>query len=206
MQHNPFSTRFTRPGAMPFLSAEQLDLSSIAARFAANGYRGQIVGPHGCGKTTLTFGLQSQLGQQIQAVRRVTIRHDRAIIATETDWRDRNPQLLVIDGVERMTTTQRWLMIQSCRNLRMGILVTTHKRINFLPVLCEIQPTLETLQRIVEHLAPDVQIESEYLNTTWSRSGGNIREALMDLYDWYESSQKSADSRDLGRVISSADR
>ncbi len=56
---NPFSVHRIRPGAIPYLFSHEDSATDLAQldrlidRWKSNGYVGQIVGPHGCGKTTL---------------------------------------------------------------------------------------------------------------------------------------------------------
>ena len=90
-ESNPFSTRFTAPGKMPFFfersflrqlkaskpaKFEEFFIRALGAgedirgsvclqflvdRFETNGRRGQLVGPHGSGKSTLTCALKEAL-------------------------------------------------------------------------------------------------------------------------------------------------
>ena len=70
---NPFSTRFTRPGAIPFLFEEPLTAEFIIHRFNANNWLAQIVGPHGSGKTTLVRGLEPELRTRFANIKYLTI-------------------------------------------------------------------------------------------------------------------------------------
>lgn len=68
---NPFSTRSTRPGALPFHFLEGEDAGRIVARLRQHNWFGQIVGPHGSGKSTLLATLQPALeaaGRKVQLV------------------------------------------------------------------------------------------------------------------------------------------
>ena len=74
---NPFSTRFTRPGAISF-SSDRIDPLRLAGvlsetRKSRSGVF-QIVGPHGCGKTTLTVAIAAELAEQGRAARWLTVR------------------------------------------------------------------------------------------------------------------------------------
>ena len=90
-ESNPFSTRFTAPGKIPFFfersflrqlkaskpaKFEEFFIRALGAgedirgsvclqflvdRFETNGRRGQLVGPHGSGKSTLTCALKEAL-------------------------------------------------------------------------------------------------------------------------------------------------
>src|SRR5262245_49587973 len=54
---NPFSTRFIRPGAIPFIFSAGESAESLVDHLRVNNWRGQIIGPHGSGKSTLLAAL-----------------------------------------------------------------------------------------------------------------------------------------------------
>ena len=60
---NPFSIHRVRPGSIPYLFSPVDDATDVAQLdqlidcWRANCYVGQIVGPHGCGKTTLAYSV-----------------------------------------------------------------------------------------------------------------------------------------------------
>ncbi len=60
-QSNPFSTRFVRPGALAYRFPPGESAATLVERLAASGWRGQIVGPHGSGKSTLVAALGETL-------------------------------------------------------------------------------------------------------------------------------------------------
>ncbi len=192
---NPFSTRFTRPNAMPFLLSPEQELESILEAFRAGGHRGQIMGPHGCGKTTMTYALQRRLQNEFPSVRRITIRNSRTVETIEHVAAESDPQLLVIDGLERVPAIQRWLLTRTCRRQGKGLLVTTHKRLRHLPVICFLQPRPAMFLKIVEHLEPGAGFQEEFLERIFVQAGGNIREALMQLYDRFEANRKQVAER-----------
>lgn len=195
MRHNPFATRFTRPSAMPFLMPEHMDIETLGANFISYGYCGQIVGPHGCGKTTLTYLLQSCFQTRFRSVRRLTIRTHPTLDLemVKEDLAGSGPSLLVVDGIERIAVLQRWLLIRSCRALGTALLVTSHRRVLALPVLCELEPNSEILDRIVRFLDPNLKMDRHEIETTLYQSRGNIREALMRMYDWYEANAEACE-------------
>src|SRR5690349_19179309 len=62
-ESNPFSTRWTWPGAVPFLFPVGVTVESLVAKLPASHWRGQIIGPHGTGKSTLLATLLPAIEQ-----------------------------------------------------------------------------------------------------------------------------------------------
>lgn len=201
---NPFSTRFTRPGSIAFIDNADL-MESASRRFRSHQFLGQIVGPHGCGKTTLSLAIQAQLQSCFRSARHVTWRRSkRWLCQTElprvTDHPSRRGNqharigadadsesiLLVVDGVESVSLFQRYALIAACRNHGNGLLLTTHRPLPGIPTIATLQPSCDQFLRIVEQLAPHFRLDPNELKLAFHHNGGNIREALMDLYDRFE--------------------
>ena len=228
---NPFATRWVRPDAAPFVGRQSFVDTYVDNFFAlceSGKPVGQIVGPHGCGKTTLTIAMETRLRTYFQDVSRITI-HDKAIQRRRCDLpnrhlftqpTDRNPRLavsgnsvnsandlrtianssrilfrrlLIVDGFERLNFINRFSMIGWCRRNRCGLLLTTHRHLVGVPVVKKLSPTLNRFQEIVATMVArqphstakipgDKQIKNAYLSCE-----GNYREALMCLFDEFES-------------------
>jgi len=139
-QQNPFSTCFTRPGEIPFLFGDASELKLLVSAFVDHGWVGQIVGPHGCGKTTLCHMLAIELGSVFQVVNHVTIRSGRDVKAMRFENSERCltgkmpiprkpsestkqseptepsvPKLTIVDGVERLSLLQQRMMINNLK-------------------------------------------------------------------------------------------
>jgi len=84
---NPFSAKRLRPGVIPFLFPPDMDWSELDRRLGEHRYRGQVVGPHGTGKSTLFADWKARLARQGWNV--VTIRMHHAL-----DWQQRRRDLL----------------------------------------------------------------------------------------------------------------
>ena len=112
---NPFSTRYTQPGALSYL-CDQTDPQRLCRileqeEFASRSPRAfQIVGPHGCGKTSLTVAIAEILADQAVATCWLTIRarsrsdrvrFDRYLPCPSSKNR---PELLVVDGIESVNS------------------------------------------------------------------------------------------------------
>lgn len=189
--HNPFATRFTRPGEIPFIFPPDINLQSVVESFRQNQFMAQIVGPHGCGKTTLTRAIESALSSTFPNVHHVTIRATGAVDSRQLGMTNRRGQLTILDGFERVSPLNRWFLIRAFRQTQKrfgsGLLVTTHRRSRLLPVLVRLTPQLTTLRQIAEHLSPPTDWDEVNLNTILTKADGNMREALMLLYDRFES-------------------
>lgn len=185
---NPFSTRFVRPGALPYFFPAGESAEQLAAKFAAQGWRGQIVGPHGSGKSTLL----AALAPSIERSGRKTIHfalHDgerRLPITAEKRRSLSAGDVLVIDGFEQLSAFNRWQIRRLCRRRGCGLLVTAHADAG-LPELFRTESNRELARRVVERLAPgDEIIAAADIDQAFLARGGDLREALFELYDLYE--------------------
>ena len=113
---NPFSTRHVRPGAIPYQFPPGQSADSLVAELARSGWQGQIIGPHGCGKSSLLQALRPALESAGRRSLWVELHaHNRG-------WPDVSRQLavepqgvLVIDGFEQCSRWRRWLIRRTCR-------------------------------------------------------------------------------------------
>ena len=186
---NPFSTRYTRPGALAFRFADGSSLEQLVARFNQQGGWGQIVGPHGSGKSTLLATLCDSLKSQWRVARFSLVSQQRRLPANwQAMLHERDVDLVVVDGMEQLGMWSRKRLIQHCRRQGAGLLVTTHRKLD-LPVLYQVQPSLKVTQEIVRELLVrqgDKCPSQADVCHLYQRLGPNIRELLFALYDWYE--------------------
>lgn len=152
-------------------------------------FRAAVVGPHGHGKTTFLEELARHLAARGFRIRTATLRDGsrwltaeqrRALFAGMTS-RD----LLVVDGAEQLSHPA-WFHLR-WRSRRAGGLVVTSHEPGLLPTLYECRTTPELLAGLVRDLlgpggAETVQPAPEEL---FARHGGNLRDALRELYDVY---------------------
>jgi hypothetical protein len=184
---NPFATARVRPGAIAYRFAPGESVTTLVDRLRACRWRGQIVGPHGSGKSTLLAALVPAL----EAAGRRTL---LVPLAEDQRWLPRHVSsaslgsagLLIVDGYERLCRPARWLTGWLCRARGWGLLATAHRDLG-LPTLAAPRPDLPTAQAIVQSLliGSDGVIAHAEVEEAWHRHGGNLREALFDLYDLY---------------------
>ena len=224
LRHNPFSTRFTTPGTIPYYFPEEfchqikkecvnfknylfqsmvgadhlkmnICLLHLADRLKSNHCYGQIVGPHGSGKSTFIAALALVLKQQnMHLVQEVL--HDKQRILPESFWKSlsqkpENPEkkiIAVIDGYEQLSWLQRFKLRCVCHQKHAGLILTSHKRIFSFPLLYTTRSSQEILEQIVDYLLelPCDFIREKTLSILMQKHKNNIRDVLFALYDLYE--------------------
>lgn len=232
---NPFSAHHIRPGEIPYLFTHEDEatdlarLDSLIDVWRANGYVGQIVGAHGCGKTTLSLGIAKRAMEDprhdFDSATLVTIRAKKPLRSSsrwlwlprllrlqsidisvgetifpagrsETVDTRSTKNILVIDGIERLTLLQQAAMIHSAKRQRVPMLLTTHRvsrRLRMLgnacPVLFRANSDLFVFAKIVSLMTETCEpVDQAVIEDAFRSCHGNVREALMKLYDAFEAS------------------
>ena len=209
---NPFSTKFTRPGSLPYLFKDPDHIGHILNKLEKNQFLGQIVGPHGSGKTTLARHLSGLFDDQFKVARFLTIRTPtkpfqnlEMVEQTEGGVREIdeltnqmfieqvssiNPlrTIYFVDGWGQVESYHRRIFVENCKNNRFGLVVTVHRKRSQLPVICEVQSDFEIFTRIVRHLQRNsiIELNGGLVREAYVAAAGNFREAFMQLYDDYE--------------------
>ncbi len=186
--NNPFATRWVRPGAIEYVFSDGQSAEGLVQQLQAAGWWGQIVGPHGSGKSTLVETLIpvfAGLGREPLLI----AFHDGQRSLPQSPATDRwsaNTQV-VIDGYEQLSRTSRFGLKWRCRRAGCGLLVTAHASVG-LPALIQTEPDQMLATRLVERL-----IESEAgvitradIAASYASCDANVREMLFDLYNLYE--------------------
>jgi hypothetical protein len=197
---NPFATRHTRPGRLVPLDrfGAPHDVAALLERLVAVDGRAAIRGPHGSGKSTLLEHLARAVERRGTPVVRTRLRSWRdGAVAAATDaaaclravagcpvgglvcidgWEQLGPAALVAVGLARLR--------------RCGLVVTTHRH-SRLPLLVACATTPALFAAVVHQLPHggswhDGVILAADLEAAFARHGGNIREALYELYDRFE--------------------
>jgi hypothetical protein len=191
---NPFSTRCVRPGAVAYRFPAGQSADRLLARLEHNGWQGQIVGPHGSGKSALVATLQEALEKRGRATLLVEL-HDaqRRLPVSRRQIRElAEGTVVIVDGYEQLGRWSRLWLRRFCRRKGLGLVVTSHRSVAF-PDLFRTTTSLSLARKIVEQLAG--QGSSPFtgagLEERFLQHGGNLREVLFDLYDLYERRRKA---------------
>jgi hypothetical protein len=187
-EHNPFSTRFVRPGAIEYLFPHDLSAEALIDKLRGHAWQGEIVGPHGAGKSTLLATLVPHLIDAERNVVQVALHAgEKALPAPLDGWKTWTPETLVIvDGYEQLSWWSRSKLARRVKERGAGLLVTSHAPTG-LPTLLQVAPRIEAAEQVVRQLVPDEQlINGDDIRQAYDACGGNIRETLFRLYDLYE--------------------
>ena len=201
---NPFSSNQVRPGVIAYIFPNKRIEQRLLQQFRRWRGWGQIVGPHGSGKSTLVHWLAGQMEGMSRRAIVVSLQgsqHAHSISRLELDRWDSGSQLF-LDGYERLPWwRQRWLEKQ-CRHRCIGLVVTTHRTFDF-PTLFRTCVTPAIAQGIVRQLLAR-QLRGESLTSCpfvvtagslmslggttelLAKHHGNMREMLFTLYDHFE--------------------
>jgi energy-coupling factor transporter ATP-binding protein EcfA2 len=197
---NPFSV--SRISKLPFLFESAEQAHQIETAFARAGYRGVIVGPHGCGKSTLARHLAQTFSATFSDAIAVTIRPAakahalgvwrRLSVARESlespSASQKRPRLLLIDGIERMSWIQRICLLRALRKSGDAYIITTHRGVpRGQPLLAEVSYSRELAKRVVDELQRSVGNPlSDKMVEQVAAEEHSTRDLLMRLFDVYE--------------------
>lgn len=228
---NPFSAHRIRPGAIPYLfshednSTDITRLDHLIDCWKSSGYVGQIVGPHGCGKTTLAYSIAKRAKEHHQQsfdnawsitirkksfapssnrtskvdwltlngfdVKTSLVAGERSSRLVETGSKLSTANILMIDGIERLSILQRTLMLRSLASRQIPTLLTVHRVFRETPfvalkwpVLFRVGSDVKVFTKVVNSLTgPPFSIPASKVESTFKAANGNFRDSLMSLYD-----------------------
>jgi len=189
-ESNPFSTKFWVPGAIPFRFsaeyrsnrfAEETDFCErLVAAFERYG-GGQIIGPHGSGKSTLIESLKKVFLCNGYDVRHAMLNNrNRRLPEGYSTKPFRKPFVRIIDGFEWVPLWKR-LLFQ--RRFPGRFLIVTHRPVGRLPILYQTVPRLDVFMELVRLLAGNEIFTDDDLRRLFEKSCGNFRDAFLTLYD-----------------------
>ena len=186
---NPFCSRRIRPGAIPFFFPEGVDADVLVERLRESQWSGQIIGPHGTGKSTLLAALLPALvkaGRKLVHLELPDGTRQLPLSAKELDGLDADAQL-AIDGYEQLTYWARRRLKNRSKTQGFGLLIIAHAP-DDLPELYRTEGSLAVAQQIVAELLREtpVKISETLVEERFRKHNGNLREMLFSLYDIYE--------------------
>ncbi len=186
---NPFSARFVRPGAIPYIFPEGHSPESVFALFRGHHRRGAVVGPHGVGKSALLTALGKYLADRKEPCLHMELDNGQRSLTAEN--RSRMESLwegtVLMDGYEQLNSWSRYQVRRLCKRRQVGLLVTAHSAVE-LPAIFKPEPSCDLAWKIVEYLLQQGEplITREDVDACFLRHQGNLREMLFELYDLYE--------------------
>lgn len=196
-ESNPFAAGRVQPGAVGYdCSLLGTSPEELLGRLDRLGGRGHIVGRHGVGKTTLLWTLANAAESDGRAVLRLD-RHDP--MATLREHRPDGRTLCVLDSAEALGWWTWRAVLGRVQRSGSGLLTTAHG-LRGLPELIRLRPGPEVLEKLVggllagrEHPAGLKWPSAEQIRRIWEEQGGDIRESLFALYDWWEQDEPLPD-------------
>ena len=193
---NPFSTCWIRPDSCSYRFRRPGQLGQLVEDLVRAG-GGQVVGPHGVGKSTLLFTLQEELVARGYQVTRIQLHGgQRSLVAKRESQSPAAGSWLMIDGFEQLPAWRRWKLAWECRRRRIHLLVSSHRCHRF-PFTWQLSPGPEVACKLVDELQQDSRavVSSQDVKRLFREHDGNLRELLFACYDLFETRTRRQSGR-----------
>ncbi len=183
---NPFATCWTRPGALPYLTGSTATPSEVVRKLERSGWRGQVVGAHGSGKSTLMHALADALENDGTTVVRLDAGSCLGPLA------DPSPlAVLIIEGFERLEAKDRRRSLRGLAKSKSRYLLTTHRPMrgwHAPSAVAWLRPDAALLGELFTKLTAErlTPVTLHDARRSHRLRRGNLREVWFDLYDLHE--------------------
>lgn len=185
--HNPFSVQHTGPDGLAYVFSAGESAGSVADEFERHGWTGELVGPHGVGKSTLLLTLAAQAERRGLAVVRWCC-NDQTMRLPHGWQRVLDcVQVCFLDGGERCVSREFHALRGACVLGKTGLVVSVHKSAGFaLSRRVHVDPVV--FEHLAQRLAAAVgcAIPPGMAAAFLARRSGCAREAFADLYRAWE--------------------
>lgn len=178
---NPFNAQ--RIDALPYVE-HAIMLDDVMDRLEANGYRGALCGPHGCGKSAMLEALGPRLQAKGLTPVPLFINSDERGPLPKR-WlhamrEARADDALLLDGYDLLRPSAR-LRAQVLSRSAGAVIVTTHRDVAY-KTIARPTPSATLLATLIERLSAEhaKQIDAAALLKSCK---GNLRDALRLAYD-----------------------
>lgn len=177
-RNNPFAT--SRLEALEYrFDSDSWD--SFLERLEAMNFQGALVGPEGVGKTTLLLELEKQLVNQGRKPLLIRLSGGKRNMP-RWFWQYKSglQHIILVDSAENLPWWQFQLLKMKCKIHSFGLVITAHKE-GLLPTLIRCRTSFDQFADLCETLAGQ-KLEKQVLSSIYSKTGGNIRLAFLELY------------------------
>ena len=213
---NPFSSQFVNPLHGTYIAPDEFrsgsntnhKLLDILAKQVQETRLLQIVGPHGCGKSTLAYRLAIRSMKKFASVHSVILRPgNRVWTKPEVQWNFQRPfdsfvendqnKLVIVDGIEAIGWITRQVFIRQLVSQNCNLLLTTHRNLWGIKTLVKLAPSVEHFCSIANELQEEYekQISDAVLRKAFFDNRGNYRDAFWQLYDVWDKLNKNNEVR-----------
>lgn len=197
---NPFSVQCLGPGNIEYLFEKADELDDLIGKLAAHGWRGELCGPHGVGKSTLLRMLERNA--QAVGLRTAWWQCTDRQRGLRPSWVAAMGRVDVVflDGAERLRWWQRRWLMTATRVAGVGLVMTTHVALGH-GLLVPMRATANQLAALIGRLMPacDHATARDWAEESLSKNGGNAREALFGLYEEFECGALASHARPTSR-------
>ena len=161
-----------------------MSLDEIFQKWASYNFKGQLVGNHGAGKTTLAHLLKDKLEEGGRSCEYLfTSKTDRNFSSWNTTVSQKSKDtIFIFDGIGHASYLKRrkWLRETSC------FMALVHKPLKNLPIICTLIPDTHVFEKLCEKLAGKEGLElleaSGGSQAMLKDNNYNMRDCLFNLY------------------------